>query len=101
MGMKTMAVLVAAAALLLGAGASLAAPPTPTQKAQFVKECLHISGGNTTLCNCKAEQAMQLADEAFMQVILASMNGKALSHEQNVPYGIYISRSNAVCAPGM
>jgi hypothetical protein len=29
------------------------------------------------------------------------MAGKPLSHEQNVPYGIYISKSNRVCAPGM
>jgi len=98
--MKTIGLLVAAAAVMLGTGAALAAPPTATQKAQFVKECLRNSGGNTTLCDCKAEQAMKLADEAFMEVILASMNGKPLSHEQNVPYGIYISKSNAVCAPG-
>lgn len=99
--MKTTAILVAAAAVMLSTGASFAAPPTEAQKTQFTKECLRNSGGNNTLCTCKAEQAMKLADSAFMDVILASMNGKALSHEQNVPYGIYISKSNAVCAPGM
>ena len=99
--MKTTGLLVAAAAVALSAGASIAATPTAAQKSQFVKECLRNSGGNTTLCDCKAEQAMQLADEAFMDVILASMAGKPLSQEQNVPYGIYISKSNRVCAPGM
>ena len=99
--MKTMGLLVAAAVLVLGTGVSVAAPPTSAQKAQFVKECLRNSGGNATLCDCKAEQAMKLADTEFMEVILASMNGKPLSHEQNVPYGIYISKSNRVCAPGM
>jgi hypothetical protein len=99
--MKTIGLLVAAAAVVLSTGASFAAPPTEAQKSAFLKECLRNSSGNTTLCNCKAEQVMKLADEPFMEVILASMNGKALSHEQNVPYGIYISKSNAVCAPGM
>jgi hypothetical protein len=99
--MKTIGMLVAVAAVLVNVSAALAAPPTTLQKAQFTKECLRNSGGNTTLCSCKAEQVMKLADEPFMEVILASMNGKALSHEQNVPYGIYISKSNAVCAPGM
>ena len=99
--MKTTGLLVAVAAVALSAGVSIAAAPTAAQKSQFVKECLRNSGGNTTLCDCKAEQAMLLADEAFMDVILASMAGKPLSHEQNVPYGIYISKSNRVCAPGM
>lgn len=99
--MKTIAMVAAAAALILSTGASLAGPPTAAQLERFTKECLRNSGGNTSLCTCKAEQAKTLADEAFMDVILASMNGKPLSHEQNVPYGIYISKSNAVCAPGM
>ena len=102
MGLRTTGLLVAAAAVALSAGVSIAAaPPTAAQKSQFVKECLRNSGGNTALCDCKAEQVMKLADEAFMDVILASMNGKPLSHDQNVPYGNYISKSNRVCAPGM
>ena len=95
-------VLVALLALgVMAGGAQAAASPTAAQKTEFTKECLRNSGGNTPLCTCKAEQVMKLADEAFMEVILASMNGKPLSHEQNVPYGVYISKSNAVCAPGM
>jgi hypothetical protein len=95
--------LMAVVALFMLSGSALAAggAPTDAQIAQFSKECLRNSGGNTTMCECKAEQAKKLVDESFMDVIIASMNGKALSHEQNVPYGIYISKSNAVCAPGM
>jgi hypothetical protein len=44
---------------------------------------------------------MKLADEKFMELILATMKGATLPVEQSKPYAIYISRSNAVCAPGM
>ena len=101
MTMKVFGTLVAATVFLASAGGSFAAPPTDAQIARFTKECIRNSSGNTTLCECKAKQARTLADEAFMEVILASMDGKPLSHEQNVPYGVYISKSNAVCAPGM
>ena len=99
--MKVFGTLLAATAFVLTAGASFAAAPTDAQIERFTKECIRNSSGNTTLCACKAKQARVLADEAFMDVILASMDGKPLSHEQNVPYGVYISKSNAVCAPGM
>lgn len=92
-----------ALALVSGAAqaATAASPPTAGQKAAFVKECLRNSGGNGTLCNCKAEQAMKLIDQKFMDIVLATMNGKTLPVEQSRPYAVYISESNAVCAPGM
>ena len=93
------------AALSMSAGGAVAAtaanPPTPAQKASFLAQCLKNSGDNSTLCTRKAEQVMKLADEPFMEVILATMKGGTLPVEQSKPYGIYVSKSNAVCAPGM
>jgi hypothetical protein len=98
--------LVAAALTMIAAGAPSAAtakgaPPTAEQKAPFSAECLRNSGGNTTLCTCKAEQAMKLVDTDFMKIVLATMKGQTLPVEQSKPYAIYISNSNKVCAPGM
>jgi hypothetical protein len=78
-----------------------AGPPTEAQKAQFLSECMKVSGGNSTLCNCKADQATKLIDADFMALVLKTMNGATLPVDQSKPYAIYISRSNAVCAPGM
>jgi hypothetical protein len=99
--LKRAAVFVGALALLCARGTALAAAPTAAQKQLFLKECLKNSGGNTTLCDCKAEQAMTLIDADFMQTVLDSMNGKPLPASQSGAYGVYISKSNAVCAPGM
>ena len=98
--------LVAAAVAMLAAGSASAAsakgtPPTAEQKAQFMAECLKNSGGNKTLCTCKADQAMTLIDSDFMKIVLATMKGQTLPVEQSKPYAIYISKSNKVCAPGM
>jgi hypothetical protein len=75
------------------------APPTAEQKARFLKACEKY--GTTTVCTCKAEQAMKLVDTDFMEVIIDSINGKATPVGDTLKYGVYISKSNAVCAPGM
>ena len=51
--------------------------------------------------DCKAEQAMKLVDAEFMEVIIDSINGKPTPVGDTLKYGVYISKSNAVCAPGM
>ena len=88
-----------AAMIALTAGAALAAPPTAEQKARFLKACEKY--GSTTVCTCKAEQAMKLVDTQFMEVIIDSINGKPTPVNDTLKYGTYISKSNAVCAPGM
>ncbi|HEY4167581.1 MAG TPA: hypothetical protein VGM96_12430, partial [Reyranella sp.] len=57
------------------APASKGTPPTTEQKARFLKACEKY--GTTTVCTCKAEQAMKLVDADFMEVIIDSINGKA------------------------
>ena len=91
----------AAALLTLTVGGALAAPPTAEQKAQFMKLCLKNSGGNQTLCTCKDAQLDKLIDSDFMKVVLDSMNGKTTPVADTMKYAVYISKSNAVCAPGM
>jgi hypothetical protein len=101
--------LLLAAALALFAPAAYAAsspapkgpPPTAAQKALFMKLCLKNSGDNTTLCTCKQAQLDKLLDTQFMDVVLASMGGKVTPVQDTMPYAVYISKSNAVCAPGM
>lgn len=94
-------ILLTVAALAFCAPALAAAPPTEAQLGEFSKLCLKNSGGNGSLCKCKVEQAKKLLDGEFMAVVLTTMEGKSLTEAQNKPYGIYISRSNQVCAPGM
>ncbi len=95
-------ILLVAAALALTLTPALAAtPPTAEQKAAFLSQCLKNSDGNTTLCTCKAEQAMKLIDTDFMKIVLATMKGGTLPVDQSKPYAVYVSKSNAVCAPGM
>lgn len=95
-----MKIFVLAAALLsLSAGAVLAAPPTAEQKARFLKACEKY--GSAEVCTCKATQAVKLVDSEFMEVIIDSINGKATPVKDTLKYGVYISKSNAVCAPGM
>ncbi|MBI4921762.1 MAG: hypothetical protein HY834_08430 [Devosia nanyangense] len=88
-------------ALMLTTGAALAAPPTDAQTAQFYAQCMTNSGDNASLCACKRDLLPKLVDEEFMAVVLSAMEGKSLTEAQNKPYGIYISKSNQVCAPGM
>ena len=89
------------AALMLATGAAFAAPPTDAQTAEFYKQCMKNSGDNATLCACKRDLLPKLVDAEFMAVVLSAMEGKSLTEAQNKPYGIYISKSNHVCAPGM
>jgi hypothetical protein len=97
---RRVAILGAVVAAMMPAVA-VAAPPTDTQKTQFMQECMRNSGGNSTLCSCKTEQAEKLIDADFMAIVLKTMNGATLPVDQSKNYAIYISRSNAVCAPGM
>ena len=101
--MKSFVTMVTALALIsaLAVSGADAAPPTAAQKAEFTKLCLKNSGGNTTLCKCKEAQLDKLIDSDFMQVVLDSMNGKTTPVGDTLKYGTYISKSNAVCAPGM
>ena len=93
----------AAALLALTAGGALAAgsPVTDAQKAEFTKLCLKNSGGNQTLCTCKTNMVGKLIDSDFMKVVLDSMNGGTTPVDDTMKYAVYISKSNAVCAPGM
>lgn len=93
--------LVIAAALSLLVSPAFAAPPSDAQLSEFYKQCMRNSGDNTTLCTCKKEQLPKLVDAEFMTIVLSTMEGKALPIEQSKPYGLYISKSNAICAPGM
>ena len=106
--MKT--ILMAAMALVLMGDVAFGAAATPltggpkvtaAQKAEFSKLCLKNSGDNTTLCTCKEKLLDKLVDEAFMTLVLATMNGKTLPVEDSKNYAVYISQSNKVCAPGM
>jgi hypothetical protein len=93
----------AIAALLTAAsmGGALAegTPPTKAQHDEFYKVCMGIAD-DSALCGCKADAAMTLVDSDFMSVIISSMKGKAPPKDDNVKYGIYITKSNAVCKPG-
>jgi hypothetical protein len=93
----------AAVVLAFTAGAALAAgiPVTAAQKAEFSKLCLKNSGGNQTLCTCKTKMVGKLIDSDFMQVVLDSMAGKTTPVNDTMKYAVYISKSNAICAPGM
>lgn len=77
----------------------LAAPPSPQQRAEFYDTCMGIAQ-NEALCSCKADAALELVDAEFMSMVIASMKGKAPPQNQNVAYGNYIARSNAICKPG-
>lgn len=78
---------------------TLAASPTPEQRAEFYATCMGIAGDDT-LCSCKADAALKLVDSDFMGMVIASMKGKAPPTNQNVAYNNYIAKSNAVCKPG-
>jgi hypothetical protein len=97
--MKTglMAVLALA---LLGAPALAAggAKPTAEQKAEFYKTCYGISQ-DEALCSCKADAALQLIDEDFMALVIASMKGKSPPADSYKKYNEYVARSNQVCKP--
>jgi hypothetical protein len=93
--------LVAVVALLLLGGSALAAggaTPKAEQKAEFYKTCYSISQ-DEALCSCKADAAMELIDEDFMGMVIASMKGKSPPADSYKAYNEYVARSNQVCKP--
>jgi hypothetical protein len=90
-----------AAALVLAGGATQAnaAPPTDEQLQSFYATCIKIAPEAQALCTCKMEAAPKLIDSAFMDVVIASMKGKALAAEHYDAYNNYIARSNQICKP--
>lgn len=92
-----------AALLALGmmSGTAMAAggaTPTEAQKAEFYSTCHGISQ-DEALCTCKADAAMQLIDEDFMGLVIASMKGKSPPADSYKAYNEYVARSNQVCKP--
>ena len=79
---------------------SFAAAPTPEQKAEFYNACVKTSS-NVELCTCKADAAVQLIDQDFMAVVLASMKGKTLDDKYAIAYNDYIVESTRACGMGM
>jgi hypothetical protein len=92
-----MRIVLAAAALAVLATPAFAAP-TEAQKAEFYATCMGIAQDDT-LCSCKADAAMTLIDERFMEIVIASMKGRPTAPEDAVPYNTYVARSNQVCKP--
>ena len=93
--------LVAVVALVLLSAPALAAggaTPTAEQKAEFYKTCYGISQ-DEPLCTCKADAAMELIDEDFMGMVIASMKGKSPPADSYKAYNEYVARSNQVCKP--
>lgn len=84
-------------ALGLLAGPALAAP-TAAQKEEFYRVCVSISQ-DTALCTCKAEAAMTLIDERFMDVVISSMKGGSPAASDYQAYNAYVAKSNQICKP--
>lgn len=93
-GMRILAI----AVLALGLATPALAAPTAVQKQEFYSVCVGISG-NTELCSCKADAAMDLIDERFMGVVIASMKGGAPAAADYEAYNSYVAQSNQVCKP--
>ena len=74
------------------------AVPTEAQKAKFYDVCFGISQ-DQALCSCKADAAMSLIDERFMDVVIASMRGGSPEAADYVAYNTYVARSNQICKP--
>jgi len=88
--------LVSIAFALLATPASAA--PTEAQKAEFYDVCMGISG-DQALCSCKADAAMTLIDERFMDVVISSMKGGSPDAADYVAYNAYVAKSNQICKP--
>ena len=93
-------VMAALAILAVLTAPALAAAPSTEQKAEFYAACVKTSG-NVALCTCKADAAVQLVDNNFMAVVLASMKGKTLDDKYAVAYNDYIVESTRACGMGM
>jgi hypothetical protein len=95
--MKKLLIVLAALAFTAPA---YAAPPTPEQKADFLKTCLKVAPAAGELCRCKADAAMTLIDTEFMAVVIASMKGKDVPDNLYDTYNDYIARSTQACGMG-
>jgi hypothetical protein len=89
---------IALALSVLASTASLAAQPSAAQKQEFFEVCLNISQ-NQELCACKADAAMDLIDERFMGVVIASMKGGSPAAADYQAYNAYVAKSNQICKP--
>ena len=83
---------------MLASTTAFAAAPTPEQKAEFHRVCMSIAQ-DETLCTCKADAALTLIDERFMDVVIASMKGRTTAQTDAVPYNTYVAKSNQICKP--
>lgn len=83
--------------LLLVAAPAFAAP-TAAQKDEFYQVCMSIAQ-DATLCGCKADAAMTLIDERFMEVVIRSMKGGSPDSKDYDAYNTYVAKSNQVCKP--
>ena len=90
--------LAVSSALMLMAAPAFAATPTADQKAEFYKVCVGISS-NVELCTCKADAAMDLIDERFMGIVIASMKGGSPAEGDYAAYNAYVAKSNQICKP--
>lgn len=90
--------LAVSSALMLMAAPAFAAAPTADQKAEFYKVCVGISS-NVELCTCKADAAMDLIDERFMGIVIASMKGGSPAEGDYAAYNAYVAKSNQICKP--
>ena len=90
--------LVTLAVLALATIPAAAAAPTAAQKDEFYRVCMGIAQ-NDTLCSCKAEAALSLIDERFMDVVITSMKGGSPDAADYDAYNTYVAKSNQVCKP--
>ena len=90
--------LVTLAVLGLATFPAAAAAPTAGQKDEFYRVCMGIAQ-NDTLCSCKAEAALSLIDERFMDVVITSMKGGSPDAADYDAYNTYVAKSNQVCKP--
>jgi hypothetical protein len=86
-------------AFMLSAAPSFAAAPTAEQKAEFTRVCMGIAQ-DEVLCTCKADAAMTLIDEPFMELVIAAMKGTRNPAESEYrAYKGYVAKSNQICKP--
>lgn len=93
--MKRLAALVP---LLVLTAPAFAGAPTAAQKQEFYAVCMGIAS-DATLCGCKADAAMTLIDERFMDVVITSMKGGSPAAADYDAYNTYVAKSNQVCKP--
>ena len=64
---------------------TVANPPTDAQLEAFYSACVAVAPAASVLCTCKQKAAPKLVDSPFMDVIIASMKGKALDTSITTP----------------